>query len=182
MSKMGANKADPAAEALPADGGNASSAEQPISIGLLSRDLHRMFNRALDLSVGRFGLASHTTRYLAMIERLGGASPSELSRYFGVRSPTTLTALQVLEKKHLIVRTDDAQDKRRSIFKVTPRGAKINALALESMRQVEAVAVRKLSSKEIAKFRDLVEKIRAALQDELARQDQDADETGTGDE
>lgn len=147
------------------------------SIGLLARDLHRVFNRALDRSVGRFGLAAHTTRYLAVIADMGGASPSELSKYFGVRSPTTLAALQVLEQKRLIVRNKDPNDKRRTIFQVTKQGSKINTLALDCVREIESAAVRDLSPTDVVKFRELTVAIRKSLRAKVADDDLAAGDT-----
>lgn len=137
------------------------------SLGLMARDLTRAINRALDERVGRFGLAAHTCRYLALMHDRDGITPKELSDFLNVRSPTTLSALRSLEEKRLIKRTRDISDGRKSIYRLTARGREVEALVRKSALEVEKVAIRKLSSEQVEQFRALVKLIRQSLDESL---------------
>lgn len=133
------------------------------SLGLMARDLYRALTQAIDLRVARYGLAAHTCRYLALIHDFNGMTPKDLSAYLGVRSPTTLSALRTLEAKRLITKTRDADDARKSRYKLTVRGAEVEALVRECAMEVEAIAMRQLTSEQLGQFRSVIGVIRDSL-------------------
>lgn len=132
-------------------------------IWLMSRDLYQAMNRAIDARVARFGLASHACRYLAIIRDRDGATPKELSALLGVRSPTTLAALRTLEEKRLIKKTRDEDDGRKSLYRLTREGAKIEALVRESAMEVERLATESLTPGQIESLGAMVDGIRRSL-------------------
>ncbi|WP_143075210.1 MarR family winged helix-turn-helix transcriptional regulator [Sphingobium sp. AP50] len=151
----------------------------PESLGLMARDLYRALTQAIDARVARYGLAAHTCRYLALIHDFNGMTPKDLSTYLGVRSPTTLSALRTLEDKRLITRTRDADDGRKSRYKLTARGAEVEALVRESAVEVEMIAIRQLSPQQLKQFRSVIDLIRESLGDlsssaRISNFDQDA--------
>ncbi|WP_324698851.1 MarR family winged helix-turn-helix transcriptional regulator [Novosphingobium sp. RL4] len=145
------------------------------SMGLMARDLYRAINRAIDERVARFGLAAHTCRYLAIMHDRDGVTPKELSDYLSVRSPTTLAALRTLEEKRLVKRSRDADDGRKSVYRLTARGKEVEALVRESALEVERAAVSSLTPDQIAAFRDTVRLIRKALDFSLGDPGQSSD-------
>lgn len=133
------------------------------TIGLLARDLHRLFHQAFEERIRLFGLPATSCRYLAVIREWGGATPGALSSYFGVRTPTTLSSLRNLEDKRLIRRSDDANDRRKSIYRLTTKGEQLEAEVRAAFRDVERQALAPLSEEEITQFRSLVSQIRSSL-------------------
>lgn len=136
---------------------------QSASIGLLARDLHRLLHQAFEERVRHLGLPGASTRYLAIIREWGSATPSDLSAYFGVRSPTTLASLRTLEAKRYVRHTRDAKDGRRSNYTLTPKGAAFEANVRQIFREVEEEALAKLTADEVTQFRRLVGEIRLSL-------------------
>ncbi len=137
--------------------------EAPATIGLLARDLHRLLHQAFEERIRLFGLPATSCRYLAVIREQGGATPSALSSYFGVRTPTTLASLRNLEEKRLIRRSDDANDGRKSIYRLTAKGEQLEAEVRAAFLDVERQALAPLSEEEVAQFRHLVGEIRSSL-------------------
>ncbi|WP_323809738.1 MarR family winged helix-turn-helix transcriptional regulator [Sphingobium baderi] len=137
-------------------------------IGLLARDLYRLFNQAIDERVRRFGLSTNACRYLAVIGMHPGITPKEMSEYFSVRSPTTVSALRILEQKRLVERYKDRVDARKTRYKLTARGVEVEALARASAVDVEALAVGCLSDQEKEEFGRMVARIRSSLESVLA--------------
>ena len=133
------------------------------SIGLLARDLHRLLHQAFEERIRLFGIPATSCRYLAVIREWGGATPGALSGYFGVRTPTTLASLRNLEEKRLIRRSDDANDRRKSIYRLTSKGELLEAQVRAAFLDVERQALAPLSDEEVAQFRHLVGQIRASL-------------------
>ncbi len=160
---------EPAPESVGEGGGQESYLST--SMGLMARDLHRAMNKAIDERVRRYGLASHNCRYLAILKDREGATPSELSRYLAVRSPTTLSALRTLEEKRLVRRYPDKDDGRKSRYKLTPRGAEVEALVRASALEVERAAISGLTDEQIVLFRDMVQIIRGSLEETLGDPD-----------
>lgn len=137
----------------------------PESLGLMARDLYRAMTQAIDARVARYGLAAHTCRYLALLHDFDGMTPKDLSAYLGVRSPTTLSALRTLEDKRLITRTRDADDGRKSRYKLTARGAEVEALVRNCAIEVEMIAIQQLSTAQLHQFRTVIALIRESLGD-----------------
>lgn len=153
-------------ESLPRDEAGGESIEVgylSTSMGLLARDLYRAINRAIDERVALFGLAAHTCRYLAIMRDQDGVTPSYLSDYLSVRSPTTLAALRTLEEKGLVRRARDSQDGRKSLYRLTARGEQVESLVRKSAIEVERLAVSALSPLQVVQFREAVGLIRGAL-------------------
>lgn len=137
------------------------------NMGLMFRDLYRLFNRALDEKIARFGVAVHTCRYLAIIADRGGATPKELSDFMGVRSPTAVGSLRVLEERGLVKRGADPDDGRKTVFRLTKRGVEVERLARECALQVERAATRSLTADQIAQFQGIIAVIREDLDEDL---------------
>lgn len=133
------------------------------TIGLLARDLHRLLHQAFEERIRLFGIPATSCRYLAVIREWDGATPSALSSYFGVRTPTTLASLRNLEEKRLIRRGDDANDGRKSIYRLTSKGEQLEAQVRAAFLEVERQALSPLSNEEVRQFRHLVGQMRASL-------------------
>jgi DNA-binding MarR family transcriptional regulator len=65
---------------------------------------------------------------LRVIGLFPGASPGTLARVLHVHPSTLTGVLQRLASQGLLERTADPDDRRRSILRLTPRGARVNAM------------------------------------------------------
>jgi DNA-binding MarR family transcriptional regulator len=137
------------------------------SFGLMFRDLERSFSRALSERVGHYGVPIHAFRYLVIIADRGSANPKELADYFGVRSPTIIGTLRLLEAKRLITRSLDLHDARKTVLRLTRRGAQLEQVARKCARDVEHMATRDLSPTQLEQFRQAVGVIRRSLRSDL---------------
>lgn len=138
-------------------------------LGPMTRDLYRLFSKAIGAQVSRFGLSAHSCSYLAFIGMRGSATPKELSKYFSVRTPTALGVLRPLEAKRLVRRTSDPNDARKSVYKLTPRGVDVSRIAGNCAEEIEEMAVRDLSEEQMTQFREIVRIIRNALDTALSQ-------------
>ncbi|MGC4030031.1 MAG: MarR family transcriptional regulator [Steroidobacteraceae bacterium] len=151
----------------------AAADSEPATLGLLVRDLHRLLHQAFEERIRFFGISATSCRYLAVIREWNGATPSELSNYFGVRTPTTLSSLRNLEEKRLIRRSSDANDGRKSIYRLTARGTELESRIRAAFLDVEREALAPLSAESAAQFHHLVGEIRMSLR-KLLGDDRDA--------
>jgi len=73
-------------------------------------------------------------RALGFLDRNPGACLSELSDHLGIARPTASTIVGRLVQRHLVVRTDDPQERRRIVLRLTPDGAQLLRQARSATR------------------------------------------------
>lgn len=74
-----------------------------------------------------------------------------LARELGVRQPTITDAIAALEQKELVRRRADDADRRRSVFSLTRRGARlVERITAADRRIVDAIASASISDQETA--------------------------------
>ena len=64
-------------------------------------------------------------RALGFLDRNPGACLSELSDHLGIARPTASIIVDRLVQRHLVVRTDDPQERRRVALRLTPDGMQL---------------------------------------------------------
>ena len=64
-------------------------------------------------------------RALGFLDRNPGACLSELSDHLGIARPTASIIVDCLVQRHLVVRTDDPQERRRVALRLTPDGMQL---------------------------------------------------------
>jgi DNA-binding MarR family transcriptional regulator len=129
----------------------ANTASQPMatSVGYLVRQAHQAFTRSLELRLSPHDISPSMYFFLRLLWEQDGLTQREISERLGLTPPTTVSAMDNLESKGLILRNRSTTDRRQiHIFltkrgkdlegKLRPRTAEVNAVALQSVSPAEA--------------------------------------------
>ena len=138
------------------------------SLGYLTRMVTRSFSRALEKRTLPHGISSGQWRFLRALWLEEGLSQRELSRRVGTQEPTTVTALKSLERSGLIRRETSSEDRRRVHVYLTPDARKLRKKLAPFVVEVNALATRDLTPKQIKLLRQLLMHVRQNLADEDA--------------
>ena len=153
------------------------------SVGYLLRIAFRSIARALERRTQPFGVTGGQWRFLRVLWIEDGLTQIELSRRVGMREPSTVAAVNGLERAGLVLRRKSLTDRRKVHVHLTARAkrlrdklvpfiAEVNALGLKGLTAKEANAMRQSLRKVIANFsRD-----DSAKGSRLRSQDFDADD------
>jgi MarR family transcriptional regulator for hemolysin len=86
----------------------------------------RRIRQAVDAELGAFGLTEATWRPLAYVGRLGaGVRQKELATALGIEGPSLVRLLDNLERRGLIERREDENDRRARGIHLTPAGREL---------------------------------------------------------
>lgn len=117
-------------------------AARPADLAARIREVHRQFGRVLQQRIGELGLTLGTWYFLRALWEEDGLSQRELSQRIGTMEPTTVSALNAMERLGLVRRERDPHDKRRRRVFLTDhgRGLKDEALGLLGVLDRQALA------------------------------------------
>jgi DNA-binding MarR family transcriptional regulator len=138
------------------------------SLGYLTRMVTRSFSRALEKRTLPHGISSGQWRFLRALWLEEGLSQRELSRRVGTQEPTTVTALKSLERSGLIRRETSTEDRRRVHVYLTPEARKLRKKLAPFVVEVNALATRDLTPKQVKLLRELLIHVSQNLADEGA--------------
>lgn len=128
--------------------------EDPLnSFGYLLRISFRSFSRALERRTLPFGVTSGQWRFLRVLWTKDGITQRELSRRVGMREPTTVAAVNSLERAGFVVRRKSDQDRRKIHVHLTARAKRLKAKLMPYVAEVNAIGLKGLSPTEIALVR-----------------------------
>ena len=157
----------------------ASEAELPFaeSVGYQVRATHRALQRFLQFKIEPHGITTGMWYFLRALWHEDGLTQRELSVRVGTMEPTTLSAILVMEKKGLVRRVRNPDDRRKWHIHLTPKGRAAKAKLLPLAREVVDTAVQNLSRGEVAQLLKNLADVQKSLNATLARLDGAGDET-----
>ena len=141
------------------------------SVGYQVRRTHRALQRFLQLKIEPHGVTLGMWYFLRALWHEDGLNQRELSRRVGTMEPTTLSAILVMEKKGLVRRVRDPDDRRKWHIHLTPKGRTAKAKLLPLAREVVDTAVQNLSRSEAAQLLKNLAEVQKSLNTTLARLD-----------
>jgi DNA-binding MarR family transcriptional regulator len=116
-----------------------------------------------------FDLTGEQAHLLKNLDTATGRSQNELCELAG-KSPANITRiLDRLEKKKLIVRRENPDDRRSSLVLQTETGSRLCSEVTELFESMSAEIERGISPKEVVEFRDILARIDTNL-DRLSEQ------------
>jgi DNA-binding MarR family transcriptional regulator len=133
------------------------------SVGYHIRQLAESWQSAMDVEAEAHGATVTQWRYLRELWEEDGLSSGELTRRVGRQGPTTVVAVQLLEREGLVTVEKSAADRRKSIIRLTPRGRRLAATMSPLIRDVNERAMSDLSDAEIRAFKRLIVRIQRRL-------------------
>jgi len=138
------------------------------SAGYLVRDAHRAFQHLLEQRIAPYGVTRGQWYFLRVLWTKDGLSQRELSERVGMMEPTTVIALQSMEKSGLVHRVRSAEDKRKAQVWLTPKAQKLKHRLLPVARHITMQAREGLNVAEFKVFRGIIARMTANL-DKLKR-------------
>lgn len=169
--------AGPPAGPPPIDPQSATFADPSRSIGYQLRLAFRAFSRALERRTIQHGVSSGQWRFLRQIWVEEGLTQRELSRRVGMREPTTVVAVNGLERAGLVRRAPSEQDRRKIHIYLTPKGRALEAELLPLVAEVQARATRGLNEAELAALLSALNRVRDNLGEDIDWTEGSADDS-----
>jgi DNA-binding MarR family transcriptional regulator len=129
------------------------------SVGYLLRFAFRAYSRALERRTLPFGVSSGQWRFLRILWTADGLTQIELSRRVGMREPTTVAAVNGMERAGLVRRRKSSSDRRKIHICLTSRAKRLKAKLLPFVAEVNALGLKGLSAQEAKSLRQALLKI-----------------------
>jgi DNA-binding MarR family transcriptional regulator len=135
-----------------------------LSIGYRIRATHRALQRYLQTKIAPFGVTLGMWYFLRVLWEEDGLTQRELSQRVGTMEPTTLTALQAMERSGLVERVRNSEDRRKVNIYLTRKGRGLKRVLLPLVRDIVNRALTGFSAREITTMLDLLKQIEANLE------------------
>lgn len=133
------------------------------SVGHQVRWTHRALQRALEARIRPYGITLGMWYFLRALWEEDGLNQRELSERAGTAEPTTVTALHAMERRGLVVRVQNRDDRRKSNIYLTKPARELRELLLPEARRVNRAATVGLPMTEIEALKRTLTKLRANL-------------------
>lgn len=133
------------------------------SVGYLVRMTHRAFTRVLQARIEPHGVTVGMWYFLRVLWAEDGITQRELSQRIGMMEPTTVTALNNMERRGLIRRSRNPHDRRKINIYLTAKGRALRTRLMPLAMEVNAVALQDFSPLEIDTLRTLLGRARTRL-------------------
>jgi MarR family transcriptional regulator, organic hydroperoxide resistance regulator len=130
-----------------------------VGLGALLRNADMTFNRLLREELSRHDVSFSQFQHLWQLWQSDGLAQVELSRRIGIETASSTAVIEQLEKRGLIARARDAQDRRRINVTLTPAGRALQRPLTECAAAVNTLARRGLTQAQVAMLFDVVETI-----------------------
>jgi MarR family transcriptional regulator, organic hydroperoxide resistance regulator len=149
----------------------AVAAELPFSesVGYQIRATHRLLQRFLQFKIEPHNITLGMWYFLRALWHEDGLTQRELSNRVGTMEPTTLSAILIMERKGLVRRARDKNDRRKWHIHLTPKGRTLKSKLLPLARDVVDTAVHNLSRSEVTQLLKGLAEVQNSLHATLAR-------------
>ena len=139
------------------------------SIGYLARIVFRSFSRLLEQGTLTQDVSGGQWRFLRQLWRQDGITQRELSERVGMREPTTVVALNGLEKAGFITRKKSTEDRRKTFIFLTPHARKLELILAPMNAEVHEIATRGMTDEEVETLQLLMRRVISNLADDTAK-------------
>jgi DNA-binding MarR family transcriptional regulator len=142
------------------------------SVGYQVRMTHRLLQRVLQMKIEPYGVTLGMWYFLRALWEEDGLTQRELSRRIGTMEPTTLTAIQTMERSGLVKRVRNKDDRRKLHVHLTPQAIDLKKRLLPIAQRVVDQATRGFAEADRKKLLNqlgaIQKNLSTALGDELA--------------
>ncbi|HYH22135.1 MAG TPA: MarR family transcriptional regulator [Azospirillum sp.] len=132
-------------------------------LSLLVRDVHRSFSRALQTRIASHGVSMGQWFFLRALWMEDGLTQRELSQRVGMMEPTTVTALNGMERHGLVRRVRNPHDRRKVNIFLTAKGHALREPLLDCAAEINDQAVQRIGARELANALDVLRRVAANL-------------------
>lgn len=142
------------------------AAASDVTVGYIVRDAHRAFSRSLQSRIANHGVTMGQWFFLRALWEEDGLTQRELSQRVGMMEPTTVTALNSMERRALVERVRNPHDRRKVNIYLTPKGRALRDVLLPCADEVNDLATRGISPDDLALTIEVLIQMIANLGDE----------------
>lgn len=135
------------------------------SVGYLLRDTYRAFTKLLQARIATQGVTIGQWYFLRVLWDEDGLTQRELSQRVGMMEPTTVTALNGMEKRGYVRRVRNTDDKRKVNIFLTERGRALRNILLPHAIDVNIRAVAGVSVEDVETLRRTLHAMKRNLAD-----------------
>ncbi|MDF7775622.1 MarR family winged helix-turn-helix transcriptional regulator [Sphingomonas sp. AOB5] len=135
-----------------------------VSMGYLIRRTFRALTDVLEDKLAEHKLSSSMWYFLRLLWEQDGKTQKELSHELGLTQPTTVAAMDNLERRGLIQRKRNVEDRRKINIYLTPAGKALKEEIQPFALQVNEIALRDLTRAEVETLRKLLQSINISVQ------------------
>jgi MarR family transcriptional regulator, organic hydroperoxide resistance regulator len=162
-------KSDMAIHAENEIGADTSNDLQPDGVAHLLRDAQRAMSRTLALRLSAHQVSIGHWYFLRALWDEDGLTQRELSHRVGMMEPTTVTALNGMERRGLVQRIRNPRDRRKVNIFLTDKGRELKDQLLAFESEVNAHAVDGLDQTQVEVLRHALKVVNANLARAAAR-------------
>ncbi len=135
------------------------------SLGYLFRDIHRAFSKVLQTRIAAHGVTIGQWYFLRALWEEDGLTQRELSQRVGMMEPTTVTALNGMEKRGYVKRVRNTTDRRKVNIYLTDQGQALRPKLLPFAVETNALASVGVTARDIEKVRKVLHHMKTNLED-----------------
>jgi DNA-binding MarR family transcriptional regulator len=146
----------------------APHAELEESIGYMVRNTHRAYDRVLSGALAKHRILTGQWSLLRVLWDEDNLSQIEVARRMKIERASLTIMLNTVEKAGLIERHIDPQDRRKQRITLTRKGRALEAVLVPIGMSVNATALTRMSEREIATLRSLLQRVIDNLEGESA--------------
>ncbi len=136
------------------------------STGYLLRDTFRAFSKILSARISVHGVTIGQWYFLRVLWEQDGLTQRELSQRVGMMEPTTVTALNGMEKRGYVRRVRSTVDRRKVNVFLTRKGRSLRDKLLPYAIEVNRFATEGVSEDDLENLRATLRRMRDRLQAE----------------
>ncbi|EWY38831.1 MarR family transcriptional regulator [Skermanella stibiiresistens SB22] len=136
-----------------------ASPQSDTSVGYVVRDVHRAFSRSLQAKIAAHGVSMGQWFFLRALWDEDGLTQRELSQRVGMMEPTTVTALNSMERRGLVERVRNPHDRRKVNIYLTPKGRGLRDVLLPCAAEVSDLATRGIAPADLALTIDVLHRM-----------------------
>jgi DNA-binding MarR family transcriptional regulator len=145
-----------------------STKDRGRSAGYMTNWAARLFARAIDRRLRPVGLSTGQMPVFFALADGTAMTQKALADFASIEQPTMAATLVRMERDGLVERRRDPTDGRSAQVTLTPKALEKAEALGESIAEVNAAALRDLSEEERVQFLDLLKRVVAALETEIA--------------
>lgn len=133
------------------------------SMGYLVRRTFRGMTDVLEDKLAEHNLSSSMWYFLRLLWERDGVPQRDLSQELGLTPATTVAAMDNLERRGLIRRSRDAEDRRVVNIYLTPAGELLGREILPYAEEVNDIILRELDSAQVETLRALLQAVNRSV-------------------
>ena len=135
---------------------------------------HRTLRRHAERSIQALDMCLSDFAILEALLHKGPQSVRDLGRRIELTSGSMTTAIDRLETRGLVTRTDHATDRRTWVIHLTPTGKALISKVFAGHEQAMDRAMRGLAKSELATLTDLLKRLGTTAEEQLAQEEKTA--------